>query len=92
MKRKPKLLYSRQSQIMRLRSIRDRRRRRKYPLLTQNQKKSIMDNNTTPNLALTLQIKNHMNVQTVNWKESKPVPRMLPLAIRKKRQREMSAS
>ena len=51
-----------------------------------------MDSNTTPNLALTLQIKAHMNVQMVNWKESKPVPRMLPLAIRKRLQKEMSAN
>ena len=61
-------------------------------MLIQNQRKSTMDNNTTPNLALTLQIKNHMNVQMVNWKESKPVSRILPLATRKKHQKEMSAN
>ena len=61
-------------------------------MLTQYQRKSTMDSNTTPNLVLTPQIKAHMNVQTVNWKESKPVPRMLPLAIRKRHQKEMSAS
>ena len=92
LKRRLELLHLRRSQITRLKSIRDHRRRRKYRLLTQNQRKSTMDSNTTPNLVLTLQIKTHMNVQKVNWKEIKPVTRILPLTIRRSFPKEMSAS